>query len=238
MRNTERQKKAKRGFTLLESMISVALILIVVGGIFRQMQKAQASYRVEGQKIDLTQQEREFIDQFTRDLRQAGYPAPISITNPPVTNLGDARVSAGITAISPTSITIEGDLDNTGAVQVVTYTYNNSTTFPCPCIQRTVVPKAGGAPATYIEVQNLLDPGLAGIFTPYEISGTGATGAVPGLSLTLPGAAPLNDNTYAQLRKIKSVRVTFTLQGTSRELNGKTPIQVTMTGMARVPNND
>jgi prepilin-type N-terminal cleavage/methylation domain-containing protein len=232
MRNMKREKSGKRGFTLLESMISVLLILIVVGGIFRQMQKAQASYRVEGQKIDLTQQQREFIDQFTRDLHQAGYPDPRSFGTQ-IANLGDTRISAGITAISPTSITVEGDLDNTGQVQVVTYTYNNSTTFPCPCIQRQVANKGGAVLGTYVEVQNLLDPGAAGIFTAYKANG------VPwAANLTLPAAAPLNDPTYSQLRQIKSVRVTFTLQGLGRELNGKTPIQVTMTGMARLPNND
>lgn len=235
MKNTKPETTKKRGFTLLEMMISVLLILIVVGGIFRQMQKAQAGYRVEGQRIDLTQQEREFIDQFTRDLRQAGYPAPIGFTTPPVANLSDVRVAAGITAISPTSITMEGDLDNTGQIQVVTYTYNNAAVFPCPCIQRTVAPKAGGVPAaTYIEVQNLVDPGAAGIFLPYKAGGV----SVPGLNMTLPAGAPLNDPTYGQFQKIKSVRVTFTLQGQGRELNGKTPIQVTMTGMARIPNND
>lgn len=238
MSYTKRQANKNRGFTMLEMMISVLLILIVVGGIFRQMQRAQAGYRVEGQKADLTQQERDFIDQFTRDLRQAGYPAPISFTNPAVADLSDVRVSAGITAISPTSITLEADLDNTGVVQVVTYTYNKTTTFPCPCIQRTIAPKGGGAaPATYVEVQNLLDPGAAGIFLPYT-DPTGITAPSPGLSLTLPAAAPLNDTTYGKLKQIKSVRVTFTLQGTSRELSGKGPVQVTMTGMARVPNND
>ena len=216
-------------------MISVLLILIVVGAVFRQLQRAQASYRVEGQKIDLTQQEREFIDQFARDLRQAGYPAPSSFGILPPVNLADTRVSAGITAISPTSITVEGDLDNTGQVQIVTYAYNNSTTFPCPCIQRTVSLKAGGAaPATYVEVQNLLNPGAAGIFTAYKADGV----AAPGLVLTLPAGATTKDSTYALLRQIRSVRVTFTLQGTARELNGQTPIQVTMTGRARVPNND
>jgi hypothetical protein len=38
------------------------------------------------------------------------------------------------------------------------------------------------------------------------------------------------------LRTIKSVQVAFTLQATGKDLNG-TPIQVGMTGMARLPNN-
>jgi type II secretory pathway pseudopilin PulG len=230
----KRNARAKSGFTLLETMISVLLMTIVLGAIFRQIHRAQASYRVEGQKIDMTQQEREFIDQFTRDLRQAGYPSPFTLGIAPPINLSNNSIAAGITAISPNSLTLEGDLDNSGAIQIVTYTFNNNVVVPCPCIQRTVSVKGSAAPAnTYIEVQNMLDPGVQGIFLPYDANGA----AQPGLNLTLPAGADTKDATYGQLHQIKSVRVTFTLQGTSRELNNTTPVQVTMTGMARVPNN-
>ena len=137
----KREKNRSTGFTLLESLLAVALILIVVGAIFHQMGKAQTGYKVEGQKVDLTQQQRAFIDQFTRDVRQAGYPGPLTAGLTQPVSLSDTKVSAGITAISPNSLTLEGDLDNSGAVQVVTYSYNPSTTFPCPCIQRTIAPK-------------------------------------------------------------------------------------------------
>lgn len=228
------QGNRRTGFTLLESMLAIALILIVVGAIFHQMAKAQAGYKVEGQKVDLTQQQRQFIDQFTRDVRQAGYPGPLTAGVAQPVSLSDVKISAGITAISPNSLTLEGDLDNAGKVQVVTYSYNASTTFPCPCIQRTVGPKDGtSAAATYIEVQNVLNPGAQGIFTPYEANGN----AVPGLTLTLPAGANTQDATYGQLQQIKSVRVTVTLQGQAKDMNGSTPIQVTMTGMGRVPND-
>ncbi|HET9184138.1 MAG TPA: prepilin-type N-terminal cleavage/methylation domain-containing protein [Candidatus Angelobacter sp.] len=227
------RKNHSTGFTLLESLVAVVLILIVVGAIFDQMGKAQTGYKVEGQKVDLTQQQRQFIDQFTRDVRQAGYPGPFTTGLVPPVSLSDTKISAGITSISPNSLTLEGDLDNSGTVSVVTYSYNSSTTFPCPCIQRTVVPKAGGTPATYIEVQNVLDPGPQGIFTPYKVDG----GSLSGLNLTLPAGATTQDGTYAQLQQIKSVGVTVTLQGQGNDMNGSTPIQVTMRGMARVPND-
>lgn len=228
------EKNRGAGFTLLESLVAVALILIVVGAIFHQMGKAQAGYRVEGQKVDLTQQQRAFIDQFTRDVRQAGYPGPLTVGLTPPVPLNNNSISAGITSISPNSLTMEGDLDNSGKVLVVTYSYNPSTTFPCPCIQRTVASKDGTiAPATYIEVQNVVDPGPQGIFTPYEANGA----ALPGLALSLPAGADTHDDTYSKLQAIKSVRVTVTLQGQGKDMNASTPIQVTMTGMARVPND-
>lgn len=237
MTTMKRHGNQKNGFTLLESMICVAILLIMMWAVFHQVNKAQASYRVEGQKTDMTQQEREFIDQFTRDLRQAGYPSPVTsgITPPPAgLDLTNPTIAAGITAMSPTSITMEGDIDNTGTVQVVTYSLNPAAVAPCPCIQRTVTPKGGGgAAAPYIEVQNVLVPGAQGIFLAYDANGAPQAG----LNLALPAGATTKTLAYTQLHQIKSVRVTFTLQGTANELTGATPAQVTMTGMARIPND-
>lgn len=235
MRDTKFRNNRRVGFTLVESMISVLLILIVVGGIFRQMQRAQAGYRVEGNKLDMTQQQRDLIDLFTRDLHQVGYPAPFSSGLGNVVPLDDTRVSAGITSISTTSLTMEGDLDNTGVVQVVTYSLNKPG-GACPCsITRTVGSKDGATipVSTYTPVQNLIDPGAQGIFTAYAANGGGV-----GLPQVLPGGATSGDLSYATMKTIRSVRITFTVQSRlSRELNGKTPIQVTMTGMARIPND-
>lgn len=214
-------------------MVAVAILLILMIGAFRQIQKAQASYRVEDQKLDMTQQQREFIDQFTRDLHQAGYPSPTSLN---VVALNNNLISAGITSISNTSLTMEGDLDGNGVVQIVTYSYNAGA--PCPggisCILRTSAPKAGGVPAvTTAVLQNVVAPGNAGIFTAYQADGT--TAALP--LGPLAGGVTTADGTYLQLRKIKNVRVTLTLQGSGREMNGATAIQVNMTGTARIPNN-
>jgi len=110
MRNMKPQHNQSTGFTLLESMICVGVLLLLMGAVFQQVNKAQGSYRVESQKIDLTQQEREFIDQFTRDVRQAGYPSPFTAGLTPPIPLNNNTIAAGITAISPTSITFEGEI--------------------------------------------------------------------------------------------------------------------------------
>jgi type II secretory pathway pseudopilin PulG len=227
------QHNQSTGFTLLESMICVGVLLLLMGAVFQQVNKAQGSYRVEGQKIDLTQQQREFIDQFTRDVRQAGYPSPFSAGLTPPVDLSNNTIAAGITAISPTSITFEGDIDNTGQVKVVTYSLNPAVAAPCPCIQRTVAAKGGANQGTFVEVQNIMVPGPQGIFLAYDANGN----PLAGLNLTLSAGATTNDTTYKSLHKIKGVRVSFTLQGTASEMTGATPVQVTMTGMARVPNN-
>src|SRR4051812_42466886 len=71
---TKLKIKKQKGFSLIELLMVALLLSIVVGAIFSQINRAQVRYRVEDQKMDLTQTQREFIDQFTRDMHQAGYP--------------------------------------------------------------------------------------------------------------------------------------------------------------------
>jgi type II secretory pathway pseudopilin PulG len=224
-----RNRNPIKGFSLLEAAIAVGVLLVLMVGVFRQIQRAQVHYRVENQKLDMTQQEREFIDQFARDLHQAGYPSPASIN---LTDLANATVSAGITSISQTSLTMQGDLDGTGTVQIVTYNFSNAAGCPggTPCILRTVTPKAGGIPAAYVEVQSLIANGAQ--FTAYDAGGNQV-----GLPLGPPPTTTTADPVYKQLRAIKGVQVSFTLQGTARDGSGAAAPQVSMTGMARVPNN-
>ena len=95
----------------------VLLLSIVVGAVFSQIERAQVRYKVEDQKVDLTQQEREFIDQFTRDLHQAGYPS--------VTMFGgqygrsSSQIAAGVWSISATDLHMEGDVDGNGSADML-----------------------------------------------------------------------------------------------------------------------
>jgi len=223
------KQNPRAGFSLLETMMAVAILVILMIGAFHQILKAQASYRVEDQKLEMTQQQREFIDQFTRDLHQAGYPSPTSLN---VTALGDNRIAAGLFSITNNSVTMEGDLDGNG-VQIVTYAYSAGAGCPggTSCILRTSVAKTGGVPETTAVVQNVIDPGNQGIFTAYRSDG------VPVVLPLGPAGATTDDGTYQQLRGIKSVRVTLTLQGAGREMDGAHTLQVNMTGTARIPNN-
>src|SRR5260370_38644010 len=108
MKRFSESDKYKRGFSLIEAMAAVLILTIVVGAIFSQINKAQQIYRVEGQRLDLKQEQRSFIDQFTRDLHQAGYPSTNSFNNQvgPTAN----ATAFGLTSISTTSLTMEGVL--------------------------------------------------------------------------------------------------------------------------------
>lgn len=237
---TKKPGRRAAGFSLMETMISLFILTLVVGAIFRQVQRTQANYRMESQKLDLSQEDREFIDQFTRDLHQAGYPSPASLN---VNNLNAVvdptggnpnLVSAGITNITQTSLTMEGDLDGTGVIKVVTYTFSAGAGCPQarPCLLRTVQVKgAAGAGAPYVEVQNLV--ANSGSFTAFD-----GAGNVVALPQTLAANATTSSASYKTLRTIKSVTVSLTLQvQATRDLNGGAPPQLTMTGTARLTNN-
>lgn len=212
----------QHGFTLIELLMVVLLLSIVVGAVFSQIDRAQVRYRVEDQKVDLTQQEREFIDQFTRDLHQAGYPSASMYGGSATAN----QIALGLTSLSSNDIVIEGDVDGDGAVDTVEYSYfdgsgwTSSAPNPCPCIRRSQVPKgtAASASTTFTQVQNVVG---SSFFTAFDVNGT---------SITLPASA-------SDLPKIKTVQITLSTQGVVQDNDAHKSIQVTMTGMARLVNN-
>src|SRR6266404_3379196 len=106
------------GFSLVEMLVVVAIFSIILGAIFKQIEAAQQRYQTENQKLDLTQQTREFIDQFTRDLHQSGYPSSqmyanrFTLVTAPDTHVANSNlIAAGLWFISGTDVAFEGDLD-------------------------------------------------------------------------------------------------------------------------------
>jgi prepilin-type N-terminal cleavage/methylation domain-containing protein len=240
-----RDKKPQTGFSLIELMVVVLLLSIVVGAVFSQINRAQVRYRVEDQRLDLTQQERDFIDQFTRDLHQAGYPSPAQFGNR--LDLSSRLTAAGIWSISPTNLKMEADVDGGGIVREISYDYDDGTApwagpgpNPCPCLRRSSSAKQDGqlpwnqpAPVYYTEVQNIIALPGRPLFQAYA-----SDGSLLDISAgkVLSSATP-NDPTFQFLQTIKNVRITFTTQGITSDTDAHKSIQVTMTGMARLPNN-
>jgi len=206
----------------------VLLLTIVVAAVFSQIERAQVRYRVEDQKLDLTQQEREFIDQFTRDMHQAGYPSPTLYGTQ--YDLTSQFTAAGIWYVSDTEVHMEGDVDGDGIVDEVVYTYVAGAA-PCPCLRRSSTPKVAGllpsaqiAGTTYTQVENLVPINGTPVFAAYDAGGNQVSGSV----------ATVNNN---GLKNIKSIRITLTTQGVTKDNDLQKSIQVTMTGMARLVNN-
>src|SRR5947199_7677160 len=69
------------GFSLIEMMMVLAIMTIIMGSVFKSIDLTQRTSRSQQVKLDLTQQAREFVDQLTRDLRNAGYPHKRNMAN-------------------------------------------------------------------------------------------------------------------------------------------------------------
>ena len=228
----------RKGFSLVEMMMVVLILAILVGAMFRQIDRAQTRYSVETRKLDLTQQNRDLIDQFTRDLHQAGYPSPVTYGNR--LDLSSNRTAVGIWSISQKDLTMEADVDGSGVMEIA-YHYDPTVGGPnnCPCIMRASSAKIDGTmpwaqmpnPVYYTQVQRV----VAGqpLFLAYSNSGT----AIDLTTAKVLGSASLTDPTYQLLHTIRNVGIQFTTQAQGNDLDTKNSIQVSMSGMARVPSN-
>lgn len=252
-----RRKRIANGFSLLELMMVIFLLTMILGVVFTQINKAQTRYKVEDQKLDLTQQERDFVDQFTRDLHQEGFPTTAMYGNR--LDINSKQVSAGVWYASATDIWMEGDLDDNELVQETRYHYDDGTTWtgtgtnPCPCIRRSSVPKVDGlypwdpnqtTPQYYTEVQNLIPVTGQPLFQIYDSTGSVVCPVAlvnsqcpAGWSILLGSGTTVDQNAKKALQAIKAIRITLTTQATTPDGDNHQSIQVTMNGTAMLPNN-
>ncbi len=178
--------RSQAGFSLLELVIVCAILTIVLASVFNGVNLVTQRSQAEQTKVDLTQEGREFVDEFERDLHQAGYPncrmvaAPLAATNCPAdysntTVYQSTAVAAGLVKLSNTEIIFEGDVDGNGTVDSVRYRLvdsagNPALTGTCPCyIQRSQKPKVpltdpGSQPVSWSqELQNVVNSGVPGV---------------------------------------------------------------------------
>jgi prepilin-type N-terminal cleavage/methylation domain-containing protein len=144
------KKSSSSGFSLVELMIVLIILLIVSGAVFRVLSLATERSSTEQTKLDMFQEAREFMDQMSRDLRLAGYPnarnfAPSYLLEPPA---NDRHVAVGIVRIASDELWFEAAVDGTETVSVIHYYLDPSTTNNCPCLKRSQLDKKDGNPYT------------------------------------------------------------------------------------------
>src|SRR5437899_5699470 len=112
------------GFSLLELMIVLIILLSISAAIFQTINLTTQRSSTEQTKVDMFQEAREFMDQMSRDLRQAGYPNPLDF-DPSVLSvsptINDHHAAVGLVKIADGDLWIEGDVDGSGTVSVVRY---------------------------------------------------------------------------------------------------------------------
>jgi len=198
--------RRQSGFSLIETMIVLIIVMVVSGAIFQVINLATQRSSSEQNRIDLFQEAREFMDQMSRDLRQAGYPSPRNMdpsvfSQDPIIN--DLHAAAGLVKISDTDLWFEGDVEGDGTVYVIRYHLDTSTTNNCPCLKRSQLAKIDGDPVSgqtaevyQVEVQGVQN---TNIFSAYN----------NGTALTLPLDA-ITDG--ASIASIDTVQALLSLQ--------------------------
>jgi prepilin-type N-terminal cleavage/methylation domain-containing protein len=218
---------ADLGFTLLELMVTIAILSIVFGVVVNGIIQMQQRNTVEVSKVDLTQETRQFMDQITNDIHQAGFPT-LRMFDP---SLGytttSNQVAAGLTFVSASEVDFQGDVDGSGSVSDVVIRVVPAG-GPCPCtIQRgTVAKTVGGAPVYYTELDNLQN---AAVFSVYGSDGG---------QIVPPAASVGPDLTGVGLKNINAIGITLWVQSTIPDSKTGTFPTVTMVTQAKLDNNN
>lgn len=230
-------KHSARGYSLVELLISMAVLLTVAGSIFEQINQMQRKSSSEALKLDLQQQAREFVDQTVRDLHMAGYPN-ISMYAPPMNDL--SKVANGLVSVSPSSILLEGDVNNDGNVYSVNIAYVPvSLSAPqCPCVRRGAVAKIAAdslsqpIASSYTETQNVVPPGvgpgLSGedLFSFFDGNGN-PVNVSGGIDISTAGG-------QTTISSIRTIKINLTLLSALRDPANGGPMGTALSGTAKV----
>src|SRR5436189_1531188 len=110
------------GFSLMELMIVLIILLSISAAIFQTINVTTQRTSAEQTKVDMFQEAREFMDQMSRDLRQAGYPSPRNMDSSVLTQspqINDLHAAAGLVKVDSGELWFEGDVDGSGQVSVI-----------------------------------------------------------------------------------------------------------------------
>ena len=198
----KRQRATVGGFSLIELLVVAAVLLVVLGGVVSYITIALQRSKTEQTKVDLTQEGRAFVDEFERDIHQAGYPncRMFNTGSNCSAHFNDHTMAAGLVSVSSTQIVFEGDVDGDGNVDSVWYRVVDSAgNFPptgtCPCtIQRGQITKVDGTPLSQVplfsqELQEVVNSGVPAAGSVYG-------GGLPIAGNVLFGGGTLTNTAY------------------------------------------
>lgn len=243
----EVRRKPSAGFSLTELLVSVAILTVITGAIFSQINQMQKKSQSEALKLDLTQQAREFLDQTVRDLHMAGYPNAAMYGPPPtgpVLDYNSPLIAAGLVRVSPTEILMEGDVNTDGTIYSVDVAYlaSDPNDPKCPCIRRSAAQKQTAAalpvplhqPAApvYTETELVMPPGTGpnqsgeNLFTFYDLNGN-QINVDTGVDISTAAG-------QTTISQIKTIKINLSLLSAERDLTNRAQVRTSMSATARL----
>lgn len=224
-----RIRRAAGGFSLIELMVSLALLGVVVGAALGLTNKLVVTNTHVSNDVDMMQQGRQFMDQISSDIHQSGYPSYRMFdqsTSPAASNYaGSSTTTSGVIAASSTQLQFEGDVDNSGTVsevylQLVASGGGTCSTPPC-ILQRGTITKAsylaGGTPSYYTEMSGVMN---TDVFTYWTYDGTQVTSL----------------STAADLANIRAVRIKLNVESRRKDTANGSYSVTTLTTEAKLSN--
>lgn len=235
----------QRGFSVLELLIVVLVFTVITGAVFGLLNVTQQRFQMEVQFLDTFQSARLGLDQITRDVHSAGYPALSSfapgvdpgvnaVTAPFAWSPGYAAatcvVGAGCTNPGAFDLIMETDVDpeNQNGVEWVRYRLNGT------ILERGVASKVVGADPV-ASTAGVMVPFIEGVVNNADAATIAAIQAdYPGM---FPGGNPVPVFTYPEapvdVRELREVAVTLILLAPSPDPKTGQLRVVTLTGLAR-----
>ena len=137
------RRKLQLGFSLLELLVTMALLLIISAAVFGLLNVAQTRYRNEEQFLNSFQNARVGVEQLTREIHNAGFPGVNTYTLAATPAYMYAIPFRGYTGTYPT---------------LNTYAYNQACTVPATCLVPGSVPGTVPPGSYDLSMEMDLDP--------------------------------------------------------------------------------
>jgi prepilin-type N-terminal cleavage/methylation domain-containing protein len=229
MRTRERALQPS-GFTIVELLISMAIFLVILMGVYLVFDTNRALYASGSRKADVQQQLRVSLDVMSRQIRMAGlYPErfdPDPATNPSLAT--PLRVLAG----SESALVVYGDLDNSNTSSVFLFCRNGSSIIR----KRSAVVDA---PAAFTcNGGEALASNITSLRFSYYDQASAPLPNPPGTAYNLDGQALGSVPDYGVITERDAVR-TVVIAVTAREdvpIPGKAPQVLTLNASVRLRN--